>query len=144
MVDQVYITANESLSSQLFFTKYLEVKHKFRRKALLEQLYCQNQMSAREVASALGCAHSSINRALKKYGMPLGESPRRPRFGKSSPNKSESQLKDEEKKIRQIKALLAKGHSLRQVASMFNERHYRTPSGRGEWTVKTLKRITNY
>lgn len=73
-MDQVYITANQTLPSQLFFTKYLEIRYKFRRKALLERLYRDNRMSAREIAATLGCAHSSINRALKKYNVAVEES----------------------------------------------------------------------
>ena len=127
----------------LILTTYLVLRHKFRFKRNIERLYIEQQLSAREIAIKLDCSHNSINAALKKFNMPKSEKIRRPKYGRQTPNKSESQINKELKIITLIAKLKNQGKSLRMIAKYLNNKAVRTPSGDGLWVQSTIKRILN-
>jgi len=140
MVAQGNATANH-FSSPLNLTTYLAIGHQFRYRLNIEKLYLADKLSAREIAAKLGSSHDSINSAIKKFNITKPIKIRRPKFGRATPNKSESQIKRELKTIALIKRLKKEGTSLRMISKYLNENKIKTPSGAGLWVPSTIKRI---
>ena len=133
-------TANHT-TDPLILTTYLVLRHQFRFKRNIERLYNNEKLSAREIAVKLGSSHHSVNTAIKRFKIPKPKQIRRPKFGRSTPNKSEAQIKNEIKAIALIIQMSQNGKSLRAIANHLNERSIRTPSGQGKWVQSTIKRI---
>ncbi len=136
------ITANHK-TYPLILTTYLVLRHQFRFKRNIERLYNDEKLSAREVAAKLGSSHSSINTAVKKLELTKPIKIRRPRFGRPTPNKSETQSKKELKTIALILDLKRQGFSLGMIARHLNNNKINTPSGSGSWVKSTVKRLLN-
>lgn len=134
------VTANHK-TDPLILTTYLVLRHQFRFKRNIERLYNDKKLSAREIAAKLGSSHSSINTALKRFNLPKAEKLRRPKYGRQTPNKSESQIKKELKTITLITQLKEQGKSLRMIAKYLNDKGVASPSGDGLWVQSTVKRI---
>lgn len=133
-------TANHK-TDPLILTTYLVLRHQFRFKRNIERLYNNEQLSAREIAVKLGSSHHSINTAIKRFNISKPHKVRRPKFGKSTPNKSEAQVKKEQQIIKLISGLKVKGESFRAIAFYLNNKKISTPSGKGKWVQSTIKRI---
>ena len=143
MVDQAAASAKLSANIQLSFEKQLPLKHCFRSREVIEELYDNQKMSAREIAAHLGCGHSSVNRVIKNLGITKAEARRRPAFGRPSPNKTVKQLAVEQRRVVEVRQLISKGWSLTAIAKRFNAKGYPSPSGRGIWTHAAIKRTNS-
>jgi predicted transcriptional regulator len=79
----------------------------------LQKKYVDENLSADEVASEIGCAVSTVLKYLKKYGIPVRESGHniRPKrhlpFGKKIVGRSVEKLKREQEVLKQIEELVA-------------------------------------
>lgn len=143
LVAQSNSSANHIGAYPLILTTYLVIRHQFRFKRTVENLYNEHKLSAREIAIKLNCSHHAINEAIKKLKIKITSKVRRPKFGRSSPNKSENQLKLESKIIALLHDLKNQGKSFVDIAHSLNSRGIKTPSGHGKWRPSTVKRILN-
>lgn len=134
------VTANHK-TDPLILTTHLVLRHQFRFKRKIERLYNDEKLSAREIAVKLGSSHHSVNEAIKRFNIPKPTRIRRPKFGRPTPNKSETQLKREIKVITLILRLNKNGNSLRTIATYLNDNQIKTPSGSGTWVQSTIRRI---
>lgn len=71
-------------------------------------------------SNKLGSSHDSINAAVKRFNFAKPNKIRRPKFGRPTPNKSESQIMRELKIIALIIQLKEQRNSLRAIASYLN------------------------
>lgn len=89
----------------------------------LRKKYVDENLSADEVASEIGCAVSTVLKHLKKYGIPVrgnGQNIRPKRhlpFGKKIVGRSVEDHKREQEVLKQIKELRDQGHTGQTSAS---------------------------
>jgi len=116
----------------------------FRNKSFLNQKYIVEKLSARQIAVLIGCSHSVINSALRRYGI-LTE-PRESGWVKYG-TKIEGGLRvphvREQNVIESIIRKRDQGWSYNRISDWLHERGIRCPSGRGRWFPATVKRVVN-
>ncbi|MBK9040974.1 MAG: hypothetical protein IPL83_17780 [Bdellovibrionales bacterium] len=114
----------------------------FRNKAFLNQKYVVEGLSARQIAVLIGCGHSVINTALRRYGIVI--EPRASGWVKYG-TKLEGGLRmphvREQMIISTIRRKRASGWSYQRINYWLHIRGIRCPSGRGRWHSATVRRI---
>ena len=133
-------TANHK-TDPLILTTYLVLRHPFRFKRNIEQLYNGKGLSAREIATKLGSSHHAINEAIKRFALPKPNKIRRPKYGRPSPSKSEAQHIYESKVVETIKILRAKGISYRAICTHLKEKNLKNFKKGNTWSHSTVRRI---
>ena len=106
----------------------------FRNRAFLMQKYHVEKMSARRIAVLIGCAHSTINDALQKFGMARqkpsgGWTPYGTKLLKSGP----TPYVREQIVITWMMKKKRAGWSNAKIAFSLNERRISSPAGKGKW-----------
>jgi hypothetical protein len=111
-------------------------------KAFLEQKYVVEKLSARQIGVLAGCAHSTINDALDRFGIskrkrPGGHIPYgwKMKFGRIVKHTRE------QKTIDQIIRRNNKGWSNEGIAKWLSARGIKSPSGGASWSAATIGRI---
>jgi hypothetical protein len=114
----------------------------FRNKSFLNQKYTIEKLSARQIAVLIGCSHSVINSALRRYG--IVAEPRESGWIKYG-TKLEGGLRvphvREKNIIKSIQRKRNHGWSYTRISDWLHIRGVRCPSGRGRWFPATVRRI---
>lgn len=114
----------------------------FENKDYLIQKYTVEKLSARQIAVLIGCAHSTINDALARFGITKtrrigGHVP----YGYKMENGRRVPHVREQKVIDQILRAHDRGWSNRRIAEWLNSRGVKSPSQQGRWYGPAIARI---
>lgn len=115
----------------------------------LQKKYVDENLSADEVASEIGCAMSTVLKHLKKYGILVRESGEniRPKrhlpFGKKIVGRSVEDHKREQEVLKQVKELRDQGHRYWKIVKILNTLKVRTKTGRGRWHARSVMAVLN-
>ena len=115
----------------------------FRNEAVLRRLYEAEKLSARQIGVLTGCGHTTINEALKRYGInrqirrggycPYGF---RRSLGKLVPIARQQVI------LKKICQRLDSGWSANSIATWLNSSKIKSPTGKGRWHGATVRRLT--
>ena len=109
----------------------------------LIQKYVAEKMSARQISVLIGCAHSTINDALDKFGITKSKRHRgghipygwKLKFCRIVHHTREQNI------IQQMAKWKARGWSNKRIAARLSNRGIRSPSGDSPWSAATVGRI---
>jgi IS30 family transposase len=106
--------------------------------------------SAREIAEEIFSSKMAVLNGLKRFGIPIREPhqhhghPSQPRYGTKFKRNHLIDFKNEQRVIRVVKELRAKGLSLRQITKFLNEMNVATKYRRRGWHPEMIRRILNF
>lgn len=112
-------------------------------KAFLIQKYVQERLTARQIGVLAGCAHSTINDALDKFGITKSRKHRGGHipYGWKMKNCRVVRHTREQMIIQQIWRRKQKGWSNAKIAKSLSDRGIKSPSGNQIWSPATVGRI---
>ncbi len=142
MVDLFSSMTNKTSSAYIALNSSICTTPLSDNKAFLVQKYSVEKLSARQIGVLAGCAHSTINDALDRFGIrktkragghvPYGWKMKLGRIAKHT---------REQIVIAQIVRRKQKGWSNVRIAEWLSIRRIKTPSGRVTWSSATVGRI---
>lgn len=114
----------------------------FRNEAVLRRLYEAEKLSARQIGVLTGCGHTTINEALRRYGInrqvrrgghcPYGF---RRSLGKLVPVTRQQAV------LKKIYQRVHSGWSANSIAMWLNSSKIKSPTGKGKWYGATVRRL---
>lgn len=131
MVDNRSADFQKTASMHLRIESSLSTTPLFRTKAFLNQKYVVEKLPARQIAVLIGCGHSTINSALKRYG--LAAEPRESgwlQYGTKLENGIRVQHVREQMTIDSIRSKRKTGWSYQKINLWLHGRGIKCPSGR--------------
>ena len=144
LVDSNFTETVNMSSVDLQIISSISTTPAFRNEAFLRRLYEVEKLPARQIAVLIGCRHSTINEALKRYGIlrqvrrggqcPYGY---RRYMGKLIP------LSAQQRVLKKMYLLQESGWSANRIAGWLNTSKIKTPTRKGHWYQGNVSRILN-